>query len=132
MSHRPRNAKKKAKKPFSIQAERAALSGADQKRLDEQLDVLARALGHRPRDDSQMAFLFARGETNKTLSETVNEIKLVNLIYDHTDYKATVEESLRDIAAKINDDGLAWGATWQIVRKLGPVMLKLDAMDQLL
>lgn len=122
----------KRKKPFSLSHERALLCVSDQVQLDEQLAVLTRALGHPPRDDSQMAFLFARGETNKTLAETVNEIRLVNLLYDHTDYKTTVEDSLRGIAQKINEDGLGWRQTWQIVRKYGPVMMKIDAMEQLI
>ena len=117
---------------FSISAERSKLAGVDAIKLDQQLTVLASALGHMPRDDSRMAFLFASGQTSKTLAETANEINLVNALYDRTDYRSTVEASLRDIATKLHEDGLPWGAAWQIVRSSGPVMLKLEAMDQLI
>ena len=123
---------------FSLRAETAALSDEARAAATDRLDDLAQALGARHgevfviRDDSRMAFAYARDEGDargKTTDAVADDIAVAQFLHGQTGYK----ELWSDAQAVANwihalHPRLPWKTVWQIVRPALDSIFKLEAV----
>ena len=81
-----------------------------------------------PRSDSKLTGLYADGAIDWPPEQVARELVATEFLYAETLYGNLLEEFLRVVAARLRTDvapGLAWPATWEIVRFYGPTAFKL-------
>lgn len=112
---------------FSIKDEKRLYSGpltaeelqANEKRLCEAIAPMIL------RDDSKLCWRYITGDTRRSLRSVAGEIVTVNLIFTKTDYSNNVEDSLREIAAELQNKGVTWTSAWNQTKNFGVVSCKL-------
>jgi hypothetical protein len=121
---------------FSLHASIQNLPGEQRAAAQERLLALEQALSaspHQVRDDSRLAFVYAAQKTDRTASCVANEMALVDHLHQNTRYAETIQDDMRSLANTIKEhhDTMAWNQVWDSVKKIGPVVLKLRAMEEL-
>ena len=115
---------------FSLSQEEAKWDEPARARLSE-LREYCTARGVEVRDDSRLALRFAQGKLPahvRTVDEVCQELYCTNEIYKHTDYGATVQSEMREVASQLVQTGLSWNDAWNLTRTFAPELLKYRCM----
>ena len=96
------------------------------------LDGLLRASSpYALRDDSRLAYRFARGELPMWSPYAIaHEMACTQCLCDALPYQAALQPFLRALATRLKrESGADWTSVWRAVAELGPELLKLQMMD---
>ena len=122
--------------PFSIERTLVNLPAEEEAgvrhALDELGELMTMCTPYSVRDDSRLAYRYARGEIrHMTPFDAVHEMACIQVLCDNTTYQAVMPEYLRALANQLKEDhfpSLPWTQVWKAVADLGPELLKTDLM----
>ena len=85
------------------------------------------------RADSKIARAAVEDQARAPSRGEVADMAITQLLYLDTTYHAHHEAQLREIADKLKEQvpELSWTQIWRIVKRHGPIMLKMAAVSQL-
>ena len=79
------------------------------------------------RDDSRLAFMWAKSQCGLSAEEVVDELYFVDQLYSDARFKDDVETNMRRIAEALkNRYKLTWSETWDLTKKYGSDLLKIN------
>ena len=101
----------------------------DEKTRIETVQTIQKNIGMQPRKDSILTYNYAKNNVPDYLNDpnaVANELKVVDYIYQNSNYGSIIEEVMREVAGHIRFKyRLDWNTTWEIVKFYVPDMLKL-------
>lgn len=108
------------------------LSNEEREEYDERIAMLTAKLGHAPRDDSKLAYMFGTGAESRDVETVAHEIHFTEALYNQTQYPDVIESRLRQIAEKVHGNDISWKTSWRLTKRYGTAILKIEHAGQLL
>lgn len=98
---------------------------------DQVSQRLASISSYSVRPDSKLIKKACAGELpEQTVEQVARELATIQYLYDQTSYGTILETRMREIADEVKRTHpmLPWGQVWEIVKELGPGIVKCEAL----